>query len=174
MEILSQASPLHDIGKLGMPEHILQKSDKLNAKEWEVVRKHPEIGAGIIGEHPDPLLQQARAMALTHHERWDGTGYPNKLKGNEIPVPGRIMAVADAFEAMTSTQRHHAPISTEEAAKRISAESGKQFDPSVVTAFMRIVKQFDEVRAKYKDELEGIHDLNFAMPVARRNNAAGQ
>ena len=162
VEILSQAAPLYDIGKMGVSEYILRKSDKLNDKEWEEVRRHPEIGAGIIGEHQDPLLEQARVMALTHHERWDGAGYPKKLKGDAIPVPGRIMAVADAFEAMTSTQRHRSPVSTMEAAKIIAAESGKQFDPKVVAAFMKVVKQFDEVRGQYKDELEGIHDLNFA------------
>jgi putative two-component system response regulator len=162
VEILSQAAPLYDIGKMGVAEHILTKSDALNSKEWEEVRKHPEIGAGIIGEHKDPLLEQARIMALTHHERWDGTGYPKKLKGNAIPVPGRIMAVADAFEAMTSTQRHRSPIATVEAAKKISNESGKQFDPSVVAAFLKVVREFDEVRRKYKDELAGIHDLDFS------------
>jgi len=162
VEILSQAAPLYDIGKMGVSEHILTKSNALNDKEWEEMRRHPEIGAGIIGEHKDPLLEQARIMALTHHERWDGTGYPKKLKGGAIPVPGRIMAVADAFEAMTSTQRHRSPISSVEAAKKIAADSGKQFDPSVAAAFMKVVKEFDEVRHKYKDELEGIHDLNFA------------
>jgi putative two-component system response regulator len=162
VEILAQAAPLYDIGKMGISEHILKKSDKLNEKEWEEVRKHPEIGAGIIGEHKDPLLEQARIMALTHHERWDGTGYPRKLKGDAIPLPGRIMAVADAFEAMTSTQRHSPPISAMEAAKIISIESGKQFDPKVVAAFMKVVKQIDAVRGKYKDELAGIHDLDFA------------
>jgi len=162
VEILSQAAPLYDIGKLGVPEHILKKSDALVEKEWAEMHKHPEIGAGIIGEHKDPLLEQARVMALTHHERWDGAGYPKKLKGNAIPVPGRIMAVADAYEAMTATQRHRSPVGAAEAAKRIAAESGKQFDPSVVAAFMKVVKEFDEVRSKFKDELEGIHDLNFA------------
>jgi putative two-component system response regulator len=162
VEILSQAAPLYDIGKMGVSEHVLQKSDALNAREWEEMRKHPEIGAGIIGEHQDPLLEQARVMALTHHERWDGTGYPKKLKGSAIPVPGRIMAVADAFEAMTSTQRHRSPVSSMEAAKKIAAESGKQFDPSVVAAFMKVVKELDEIRGRYKDELAGIHDLNFA------------
>jgi len=161
VEILSQAAPLYDIGKMGVPEHILTKSDALNDKEWEEMRKHPEIGAGIIGEHKDPLLEQARVMALTHHERWDGTGYPKKLKGSAIPVPGRIMAVADAFEAMTSTQRHRSPISAMEAAKKIAADSGKQFDPSVVAAFMKVAKEFDEVRSRHKDELEGIHNLDF-------------
>src|SRR5205814_2344502 len=90
VEILAAAAPLYDIGKMGVAEQILQKSDKLNDTEWEAVRKHSEIGAQIIGEHKDPLLEQARVMALTHHERWDGTGYPAKLKGNAIPVPGRI------------------------------------------------------------------------------------
>ena len=168
VEILSQAAPLYDIGKMGVSEHILKKSDALNDKEWEEMRRHPEIGAGIIGEHKDPLLEQARVMALTHHERWDGTGYPKKLKGNAIPVPGRIMAVADAFEAMTSTQRHRSPISAMEAAKKINADAGKQFDPAVVAAFMKVVKDFDAVRAKYKDELEGIHDLDFGSPPAAK------
>jgi len=168
VEILSQAEPLYDIGKMGVPEYILTKSDALNAKEWEAVQKHAEIGAGIIGEHKDPLLEQARIMALTHHERWDGTGYPKKLKGSEIPVPGRIMALCDAFEAMTATQRHRSPIPAMEAAKKISAESGKQFDPAVVAAFMKVAKNFDEIRANYKDELEGIHDLNFTPVAAKK------
>jgi len=161
VEILSQAAPLYDIGKMGISEHILKKTDSLNEQEWIEVRRHPEFGAGIIGEHKDPLLQQAYVMALTHHERWDGTGYPKKLKGNAIPLPGRIMALADAFEAMTSTQRHRSPIASMEAAKRIAAEAGKQFDPAVVKAFMANARQFDELRRKFKDELEGIHDLDF-------------
>jgi len=164
VEILSQAASLYDIGKLGVPEFILKKTDRLNDAEWAEMRRHPEIGAGIIGEHKDPLLEQARVMALTHHERWDGSGYPKKLKGNAIPVPGRIMAVADAFEAMTSTQRHRSPITTPEAAKIISGEGGKQFDPTVVAAFLKVLREFEAVRAKYKDELAGIHDLNFAAP----------
>jgi putative two-component system response regulator len=162
VEVLAQAAPLYDIGKMGVSEHILKKSDALNEREWEEMRRHAEIGAQIIGEHKDPLLEQARVMALTHHERWDGTGYPKKLKGGEIPVPGRIMALADAFEAMTATQRHRSPIGAMEAAKRISAESGKQFDPTVVAAFMRVAKEMDEARARHKDELEGIHDLDFS------------
>ena len=168
VEILSHAAPLYDIGKLGVPERILQKTDKLSEDEWNDIRKHPEIGANIIGQHKDPLLEQARIMALTHHERWDGNGYPAKLKGNAIPVPGRIMAVCDAFEAMTSTQRYRTPIGTMEAAKKIAAEGGKQFDPTVVAAFMKALKNFEDVRRKFKDELEGIHDLDFAVAPARK------
>ena len=168
VEILAAAAPLYDVGKMGVPEHILQKSDKLNDAEWAEMRKHAETGAKIIGEHKDPLLEQARLMALTHHERWDGTGYPARLKGNAIPVPGRIMALADAFEAMTSTQRHRSAMSSAEATKRIQAESGKQFDPTVVAAFTRLWKEFELVRAKYKDELAGIHNLDFAAPPKKK------
>jgi|CXWL01.1.fsa_nt_gi putative two-component system response regulator len=161
VELLSEAAPLYDIGKLAVPDHVLRKSDKLNASEWVEIRKHPETGASIIGEHKDPLLEQARIMALTHHERWDGAGYPRKLKGDAIPLPGRIMAVADAFEAMTATQRHRSPISVIEAGRILMAESGKQFDPKVVAAFVKVAKNFEKVRAHFKDELEGIHDLDF-------------
>ena len=162
VEILAQAALLYDIGKMGVSEHILRKSDKLNDKEWEEMRRHPEIGAGIIGEHKYALHEQARIMALSHHERWDGGGYPRKLRGDEIPVAGRIMAVADAFESMTATQRYRSPVSLIEAGRRITAESGKQFDPAVVAAFCKVVRQMEDVRGEFKDELEGIHNLDFA------------
>jgi len=165
VELLSQAAPLYDIGKLAVPDYVLSKADKLNATEWAEIRKHPETGASIIGEHKDPLLEQARVMALTHHERWDGDGYPKRLRGDAIPLAGRIMAVADAFEAMTATQRYRTPISTVEAARIVVAESGKQFDPKVVAAFVKVAKNFEKVRTHFKDELEGIHDLDFgSMP----------
>lgn len=163
-DVLAQACALYDIGKLGVPEHILAKSEALNEREWAEMRRHPEIGAGIIGEHRDPLLAQARVMALTHHERWDGTGYPARLRGDAIPLAGRVMALADAYEAMTATQRHRAPLAADEAARRIAAESGRQFDPRVVAAFLRVAKEFDAVRTRYRDELAGIHDLDFSAP----------
>jgi len=161
VEVLSQAAPLYDIGKLAVPDHVLRKTDALLESEWAEIRKHPETGASIIGEHKDPLLEQARVMALSHHERWDGKGYPKKLEGDAIPLAGRILALADAFEAMTATQRHRSPISVVEAGRKIVAESGKQFDPKVVAAFVKVAKNFEKVRAHFKDELEGIHDLDF-------------
>jgi len=165
VELLSQAAPLYDIGKLAVPDYVLRNSDKLNPSEWEEMRKHPATGASIIGEHKDPLLEQARIMALTHHERWDGTGYPAKLKGDAIPLAGRIMALADAFEAMTATQRYRSPVSSMEAGRILVAESGKQFDPRIVAAFAKAAPNFEKVRAHFKDELEGIHDLDFgSMP----------
>jgi putative two-component system response regulator len=160
-EVLFQAAPLYDIGKLGVPENILRKSGELNKKEWEVMRRHPEIGANIIGRHNDPLLETARVMALTHHEHWDGGGYPKSLAGDAIPGPGRIMAVADAFEAMTTTQMYRDPVPVLEAVRQIVAQSGKKFDPRIVTAFQKNVPKLDGVRKAFRDELVGIHDLNF-------------
>jgi putative two-component system response regulator len=162
-ELFAQAAPLYDIGKMGVAEHILKKTDALNEKEWEEVRRHPEVGAKIIGEHKEPLLELARIMALTHHERWDGTGYPKGLKGDDIPLPGRVMALADAFEAMTATQRYRSPLSPMEAAKKIFEQAGKQFDPKVVAAFQKTAQQFEAVRKEHPDELEGIHNLDFSV-----------
>ncbi len=160
-EALFQAAPLYDIGKLGIPENILQKSGELNAKEWVVMRRHPEIGANIIGQHNDPLLETARIMALTHHEHWDGNGYPKGLAGEAIPGPGRIMAVADAFEAMTTTQMYRDPLPVLESVRQIVAQAGKKFDPRIVAALQKIVPKLDQVRKSLRDELKGIHDLNF-------------
>ena len=166
-ELLMQASLLHDVGTLGIPEVVLRKTECLNAVEWEEMRRHPEVGAEIIGEHRDPLLQTARIMALTHHERWDGKGYPKGLAGEAIPWPGRAMAVVDAFEAMTSTQRHRDPMPVSAAAKIIAEESGKQFDPKLVQAFAKTLPEFIQVRSALRDELEGIHNLDFSSePIA--------
>lgn len=165
-ELLAEAAPLYDVGKLGVPEAILCKAGALSESEWRVVRRHAEIGASIIGEHKDSLLAIARVMALTHHERWDGTGYPAGLEGQAIPWPGRIMAVADAFEAMTSTQRHREALSVTDAMSRIVQESGKQFDPQVVDSFKKQARKMIEVKNMISDELEGIHDLDFTPDPA--------
>jgi putative two-component system response regulator len=103
-ELLQKAAPLYDIGKIGVPSEILRKPGKLSAPDIERVQRHPQLGAEIIGEHQEPVLALARVLALTHHERWDGSGYPKKLKGPEIPWPGRVMGIVDTFEAMTTTQ----------------------------------------------------------------------
>lgn len=160
-EVLAQASALHDIGTLGVSEAVMRKTDVLDPGEWKEMRRHPEIGAAIIGEQTDPLLATARAMALAHHERWDGQGYPAGLAGEAIPVAARILAVADAFEAMTATQRYRDPVPPEAAARTIVSEAGKQFDPAVVAAFRKALPQMAEVRKKVRDELKGIHNLDF-------------
>jgi cyclic di-GMP phosphodiesterase len=162
-ELLQKASPLYDIGKMGVPSEVLRKPGKLSAPDWERVRRHPELGAEIIGEHQDPVLALARRLALTHHERWDGTGYPKKLKGNDIPWPGRVMALVDAFEAMTTTQFYRQkPFTVDEAAKLVAAEFGKQFDPSLAEAFDKALPVMRKVREKFSDALGDLINLDFS------------
>jgi putative two-component system response regulator len=162
-ELLQKAAPLYDIGKMGVPSEILRKPGKLSAPDLERMRRHPELGAEIIGEHQDPVLALARILALTHHERWDGGGYPKKLKGNEIPWPGRVMAIVDTFEAMTTTQFYRQnPFSIEEAAKAVKEGFGKQFDPSLAEAFEKALPVMRKVRETYSDALGDMINLDFS------------
>jgi len=166
-EAIGHAAPLADIGKLGVPEVVLRNADRYSSQDWEEMRRHCEIGAEIIGEHQDPLLAAARAIALTHHERWDGQGYPKGLKGEAIPMVGRIVAVADSFEAMTATQRRREPMSVQDAARVIAAEAGKQFDPAIVEAFNKALPKIAAVRESIRDELAGIHNLDFSAAASK-------
>jgi len=101
-ELLQQSVPMHDIGKIGVPDHILLKPGALNPEEWEIMKTHTLIGTDIIGDHESPLLRTARTVALTHHESWDGSGYPRGLAGEAIPLEGRIVAIADTYDALIS------------------------------------------------------------------------
>jgi putative two-component system response regulator len=162
-ELMLKASPLYDIGKMGVPSEILRKPAKLSVPDLERVRRHPELGAEIIGEHQDPVLALARTLALTHHERWDGAGYPKKLSGNEIPWPGRVMALVDAFEAMTTTQFYRQqPFTVEEAAAQITQGFGKQFDPSLAEAFAKALPSMKKVRETHSDALGDLINLDFS------------
>jgi len=162
-ELMQKASPLYDIGKMGVPAEILRKPGKLSAPDLERMRRHPELGAEIIGEHQDPVLALARKLALTHHERWDGTGYPKQLKGNEIPWPGRVMALVDAFESMTATQFYRQkPYTIDEAAKLIKEGFGRQFDPSLAEAFDKALPVMRTVREKFSDALGDLINLDFS------------
>ena len=167
-EAMMTAAPLHDVGKLGVPAEILRNSGKLSAPDWERVKRHPQLGAEIIGEHDDPLLKLARQIALTHHEHWDGTGYPQGLKGEAIPWPGRVMAVVDGFEAMTTTQFYRAPKSVEEAAAEIERGAGTRYDPRMVEAFRKALPVMRKVRESYSDALGDLINLDFAsQPEAK-------
>jgi putative two-component system response regulator len=162
-DLMMKAAPLYDIGKMGVPSEVLRKPGKLTAPELERVRRHPQLGAEIIGEHEDPVLSLARTLALTHHERWDGTGYPKGLKGNDIPWQGRIMALADAFEAMTATQFYRQePFSVDEAASALAPHFGKQFDPGLEAALAKALPAMRQVRAKVSDKLSELLDLDFS------------
>jgi len=166
-ELLEKAAPLHDIGKLAVPAEILRRNGPLSAPDWERVRRHPEYGAAIIGQQDDALLQLARSIALTHHENWDGSGYPKGLKGDAIPWPGRLVAVIDAFEAMTTTQFFREPMTVEHAVEEILRLAGTRYDPGVVEAFKKALPAMRKVHAAITDELGDIINLDFRPPAAK-------
>ena len=161
-EMMAIAAPLHDVGKLGVPAEILRKKEKLSVPDLERVRRHPQLGAEIIGEHDDPLLQLARQLALTHHENWDGSGYPKKLKGNAIPWPGRVMAVVDCFESMTTTQFYRGAISVEATVADIVKAAGTKFEPATVEAFKKALPVMKKIRETYSDALGDLINLDFS------------
>jgi putative two-component system response regulator len=163
VDLLQKAAPLYDIGKMGVPSEVLRNPGKLSAPELERVRRHPELGAEIIGEHKDPVLALARLLALTHHERWDGSGYPKGLKGSEIPWPGRVMGIVDTFEAMTTTQFYRRkPFTIEEAARTIRDGFGTLFDASLKDAFEKALPVMKKVRETYSDALSDLINLDFS------------
>ncbi|CAO4135799.1 hypothetical protein OFEAOIEE_LOCUS3545 [Methylorubrum extorquens] len=130
------ASTMHDIGKIAVPDHILMKAGPLTPDEWEEMRQHALRGYHMLHDSPSRLLQIAAEIALTHHERWDGSGYPRGLKGEEIPRSGRIVAVADVFDALISVRSYKPAWSLERARAHVEAEAGRHFDPDCVTAFL--------------------------------------
>ena len=142
VELLFNAAPMHDIGKIGIPDGILLKPEKLDANEWEIMKSHTVIGAEIIGDHPSPLLQLSSTIALRHHEKWDGTGYPYGLAEEDIALEGRIVAIADVFDALTSNRPYKKEWSVEDAMLLIDRESGKHFDPSLVSLFHEKYREY--------------------------------
>lgn len=148
---LLNAAPMHDVGKIGIPDAILQKAGKLDDSEWAVMRNHAQIGAEIIGEHDSRLLRMARSIALTHHEKWDGSGYPNGLKGTEIPLEGRIVAIADVFDALTSVRPYKPAWSVEEAVALLRRESGSHFDPELVELFLAQMPAILEIKERWAE-----------------------
>lgn len=159
-ELLLQAAPMHDIGKIGIPDRILLKPMRLNEEEWAIMRRHPEIGGGIIGIHETPLLQNARTVALTHHEKWDGTGYPNGLRGEEIPLVGRIVAIADVFDALTSDRPYKQAWSVERTVELLTTEAGRHFDPTLVPMFIGLMESILEIRGKWAETTESEENLD--------------
>jgi putative two-component system response regulator len=134
--LLRRSAPLHDVGKIGIPDAILRKPGKLNEEEWEVMQSHCHIGAGLLAGGRSALLQMAERVAISHHERWDGTGYPHRESGTAIPIEGRIVAVADVFDALTHDRPYKKAWSLDEALAEIHSQRGSQFDPDAVDAFM--------------------------------------
>jgi len=151
-ELVLQAAPMHDVGKLGIPDRILLKPGKLSAEEWEIMKQHVLIGAEIVGNHPSELMQTARMVALRHHERWDGSGYPAGLSGQDIPRIARIVAVADVFDALLSERPYKKPWTVAATVEEFKAQSGRHFEPAAVSALLDALPQCLAIRERYQDE----------------------
>ncbi len=151
-EELLHAAPMHDVGKIGIPDAILRKRGALDEDEWTVMRSHVLIGAKIIGEHPSGLLRTAQRIALAHHEKWDGSGYPHGLAGEAIPLEARIVAIADVFDALTSVRPYKAAWTVEDALDLVRRESGRHFDPRLVELFLECLPEVLAIKARWPEE----------------------
>jgi len=149
--LLLHAAPMHDIGKIGIADRILLKPGKFEPDEWEIMKTHTLIGAEIIGDHDSPLLQMARSVALTHHEKWDGSGYPYGLVGDAIPMEGRLVAVSDVYDALSSERPYKPAWSPEDAFNFIRDQAGAHFDPKLASLFLKIRPEIIEITEKYRD-----------------------
>ncbi len=150
-DLVFNAAPMHDIGKIGIPDKILLKPGKLDDEEWKLMHKHPEFGAAIIGEHDSELLKMSREIALAHHERWDGTGYPFQLKGEAINLPSRIVAIADVFDALTTERPYKKAWPLEDAVKLIDDSAGRHFDPGLVPLFHEVLPEIIRIKQQYAE-----------------------
>ncbi|UCC30450.1 MAG: response regulator [Phycisphaerales bacterium] len=164
VDMLVQAAPMHDIGKVGIPDDILVKPGRLSAEEFQIMKTHTDIGRRVLSRASDPacpvpLLEMCIDIAYCHHERYDGTGYPRRLPGQDIPLAARIIALVDAYDAMTSHRRYKEPKSHEEAVETVRSEASQHFDPVLAEAFLRCRQQFNEVRECYDDSPEAIGAL---------------
>ncbi len=157
IELLYKSSPLHDVGKVGVPDHILLKPGKLTAEEWVEMKKHAVYGWNTLqvalrrmGENS--FLRIAAEIAYTHHEKWDSSGYPRGLAGEEIPVSGRLMALADVYDALTSQRVYKISMSHDQATVMIVEGRGRHFDPEIVDAFLALQEQFHETAQQFVDD----------------------
>ncbi|MBF0470422.1 MAG: HD domain-containing protein, partial [Gammaproteobacteria bacterium] len=151
VELIEHAAPMHDVGKIGVPDHILLKPGKLTAEEFKVIKTHSEIGYRIIGEQPAELLALGGLIAYTHHEKWDGTGYPRGLKEEEIPLAGRICAIADVFDALTSSRPYKQGWSVDRAMTLVAEEGGRHFDPQLAPKFVALRSDIEAIMAEHQD-----------------------
>jgi len=153
VDMLYNAAPMHDIGKIGIPDHILLKPGKLDGDEWEIMKKHVDYGVEILEGHESELLIMAKEIAKNHHEKFDGTGYPNSLIGENIPLSGRIVAISDVFDALTSERPYKKAWSTEKAVALIEEGAGKHFDPRLVEAFRNCLPEILAIKERYREVL---------------------
>lgn len=152
VESILYAAPMHDVGKIGIPDNILLKPGKLTADEFKIMKQHTLIGAKILENSKTGFIRLGEIIALTHHEWWNGKGYPKGLKGAKIPLEGRIIAVADVFDALTTKRPYKEPFSLDVSFGIIAENRGSQFDPEVVDAFFSIESEILKIRKKYRDD----------------------
>jgi putative two-component system response regulator len=164
LEIMFNAAPLHDIGKIGIPDNILLKPGRYEPEEFEIMKRHPEIGYEMLKTANSPYLRSGAEISLTHHEKYDGSGYPRGLKGEDIPISGRILAVADVFDALTTKRPYKEAWSIEEAMELMCKEKGKHFDPQMVDIFD---SKLNEVRTIYYAQREEL--MNFDNFMHRKH-----
>ena len=150
-ELIRFASPMHDVGKIGIPDNILLKPGSLDAEERDIMRRHAKMGAEIVGDHDDEVLSLARIMALYHHEKWDGSGYPYGLKGEAIPLEARIVAICDVFDALTSKRPYKDPWTIDDAMAFLHTHAGTHFDPGLVPVFHSILSEIVAIRNALPD-----------------------
>lgn len=150
-ELMLHASPMHDIGKIGIPDNILLKPGRLTPDEWEIMKTHAEIGARLLDGDDSDLMQMARDIAWTHHEKWDGSGYPRGLTGAQIPMAGRIVALADVFDALTSERPYKKAWDIEKALDYVYENSGRHFDPGLTELFLKNIGQILSIRQRFAE-----------------------
>ena len=163
-DLLLNASPMHDIGKIGIPDHILLKPGSLDIDEWDIMQSHTAIGEKILSVSDSDLFKAAAEIAATHHEKWDGSGYPEGLIGEEIPIMSRIVALADTFDALISERPYKRPWPVQEAITYVRENSGKHFDPEIVTAFNNCINEILEISSSYSDLSEKEKEKKSFLP----------
>ncbi|MDH5600923.1 MAG: HD domain-containing protein, partial [Gammaproteobacteria bacterium] len=154
-EMLLNASPMHDIGKIGIPDNVLLKPGKLDADEWKIMQTHVDIGVEILSGSDFELMDMAAEVCQNHHEKWDGSGYPRQLAGDDIPLVGRIVAIADVFDALTTERPYKEAWPVDNAIDFLREQSGKHFDPRLVEVFIEILPEILKIRDQYAEEPEG-------------------
>jgi putative two-component system response regulator len=179
IDLLARSAPLHDIGKVGIPDHILLKPGRLDSREWEIMKTHAQIGAESIeraerdADHPIEFLAVAKQIARHHHERWDGLGYPDALVGDAIPLPARLMALADVFDALISKRVYKAAFPYTQARDMIAASRGKHLDPVVVDAFISDFAAFCDIAERHADSDEAVHAKHASLRIVGGTSTRG-
>jgi putative two-component system response regulator len=170
VRLILYSSPMHDLGKIGIPDLILLKPGKLDATEWKIMMKHTNIGAGILKGSEAEFIKMGEQIARSHHEKWDGTGYPDGLRGTEIPVVCRITAIADVFDALTSKRPYKEPFSIEKSMSIIMEGRGSHFDPDVLDAFIAVKDEILSIKGQFENDKELAFDVSELKALVQQYN----